>query len=311
MQRWLYTHRRKTFRIVLKGVTKQQPVLSLLARAMSSESYTTLNVTRPREYVVHVEMNRPDKRNAMNGAFFSEIGACFQKLSDDSDCRVVVLSGAGKIFTAGLDLMDLGNVIAIRESEKTDIGRKAVQLRKFLTNWQENFSQIEKCGKPVIAAIHSACVGGGVDLTSACDVRYCSEDAWFQIKEIDLGLAADLGTLQRFPKVIGNDSYARELAFTARKFYADEAKQMGFVSRILPDKDSLLDAALDMAALIASKSPIAVQGTKASMVYSRDHSVQEGLEHIGIWNQSMLQSSDMTDAAMAQMQKKEAKFSKL
>ncbi|XP_060576555.1 delta(3,5)-Delta(2,4)-dienoyl-CoA isomerase, mitochondrial-like [Ruditapes philippinarum] len=295
----------------VKGISRPQSILPLLVRAMSSESYTTLNVTRPKEYVVHVEMNRPNKRNAMNGAFFSEIGTCFQKLSDDSDCRVIVLSGAGKIFTSGLDLTDLGTVIAIRENEDIDVGRKATQMRKFLTKWQEDFNQIEKCSKPVIAAIHSACVGGGVDLTSACDIRYCSEDAWFQIKEIDLGLAADLGTLQRFPKVIGNDSYARELAFTARKFYADEAKQMGFISRILPDKDSLLSAALDTAALIASKSPIAVQGTKTSMVYSRDHSVQEGLAHIGIWNQSMLQSTDMTEAAMAQMQKKEAKFSKL
>ncbi|XP_052273203.1 delta(3,5)-Delta(2,4)-dienoyl-CoA isomerase, mitochondrial-like isoform X2 [Dreissena polymorpha] len=285
--------------------------ISLALRAMSSTAYSTLKVTTPKECVVHVEINRPEKRNAMNGAFFKEIGECFQKLADDAECRVVVLSGAGKIFTAGLDLTDLGAVIAIREHPDYDTGRRAFKLRQFLTEWQRSFSAIEKCNKPVIAAVHSACVGGGVDLTSACDIRYCSEDAWFQIKEVDLGLAADLGTLQRFPKVIGNDSYARELAFTARKFYATEAKQMGFVSRVLPDHTSLLEAALDTAALIASKSPVAVQGTKVSMVYSRDHTVQEGLEHIGIWNQAMLQSTDMMEAAVAQMQKKEAKFSKL
>lgn len=299
-------------RVIRSGLLKQQASLSFL-RTMSGESYqyTTLLVTRPREYVVQVEMNRPEKRNAMNAAFFSEIGDCFEKLSEDSDCRVVVLSGAGKLFTAGLDLTDLGSVIAIRENADLDLARKAFKMRKFLTNWQQNFNSIEKCSKPVLAAVHGACVGGGVDLTSACDIRYCSEDAWFQIKEIDLGLAADLGTLQRFPKCIGNESYARELALTARKFYADEAKQMGFVSRILPDKASLLDAALDTASLIASKSPVAVQGTKISMVYSRDHTVQEGLDHIGIWNQSMLQSVDMMEAAGASMQKKQAKFSKL
>lgn len=298
-------------RLVARGVFKPQSAFHILVRTMSSESYTTLNVTRPRDYVVQVELNRPEKRNAMNGAFFSEIGECFNKLSEDGDCRAVVLSGAGTLFTAGLDLTDLGTVIAIREDPDLDMSRKANKLRKFLTKWQEDFSQIEKCSKPVIAAIHSACVGGGVDMTAACDIRYCTEDAWFQIKEIDLGLAADLGTLQRFPKVIGNDSYARELAFTARKFYADEARQMGYVSRILPDKASLLEAALDTASLIASKSPIAVQGTKLSMVYSRDHSVQEGLDHIAVWNQSMLQSEDMIEAAGASMQKREAKFSKL
>ncbi|KAL4237790.1 putative enoyl CoA hydratase [Mactra antiquata] len=299
-----------TTRSVFSGITKK-PALSLVLRAMSSESYTALKVTRPCEHVVQVEINRPEKRNAMNGAFFSEIGACFEKLNDDSDCRAIVLSGAGKIFTAGLDLTDLGTVIALREDSELDIARKAFKLKKFLTVWQENFNAIEKCNKPVIAAIHGACVGGGVDLTSACDIRYCTEDAWFQIKEVDIGLAADLGTLQRFPKVIGNDSYARELAYTARKFYSDEAKSMGYVSRILPDRVSLIDAALDTASLIASKSPVAVQGTKISMVYSRDHTVKEGMEHIGIWNQAMLQSSDMMEAAMSQMQKKQAKFSKL
>lgn len=298
-------------RHILKGAVQNRAQLQLVLRAMSTESYTTLNVTRPREFVVQVEMNRPEKRNAMNGAFFREIKECFQKLADDKECRSIVLSGAGKIFTAGLDLSDLGAAVAITENPDLDPGRKAFKLLQFLTNWQESFNVIEKCSKPVLAAVHSACVGGGVDMSSACDIRYCSEDSWFQIKEIDLGLAADLGTLQRFPKVIGNDSYARELAFTARKFYADEAKQMGFVSRVLPDRAALIEAALDTASLIASKSPVAVQGTKVSMVYSRDHTVQEGLEHIGIWNQAMLQSSDMMEAAGAAMQKKQAKFSKL
>ncbi|WAR20189.1 ECH1-like protein [Mya arenaria] len=263
-----------------KLVCESTKLTSMTLRAMSSTSFTTLNVTRPQEFVVHVEMNRPEKRNAMNAAFFREIQECFQNLTNDSDCRAVVLSGAGKLFTAGLDLTDLGTVIALKEDAELDVARKAFKLRKFLTDWQESFSAIEKCRMPVIAAVHGACVGGGVDLTSACDIRYCSQDAWFQIKEIDLGLAADLGTLQRFPKVIGNDSYARELAYTARKFYADEAKAMGFVSRVCTDHGSVLEAALDTAKLIASKSPVAVQGTKASMVFSRDHTVQQGLEHI-------------------------------
>lgn len=260
--------------------------------------------------MVRVEMNRPEKRNAMNMAFWSELRTVFQELNTDSDCRAVVLTGAGKIFSAGLDLMDFGqNLMANFDSE--DVGRKAYKIRSFIQDFQETFTSIEKCSKPVVAAIHNACVGGGVDMTSACDIRYCSQDTWFQIKEVDIGLAADVGTLQRFPKVIGNDSTARELAFTARPFYAEEAKQIGFVSRILENKEACIEAALDTASLIASKSPIAVQGTKVSMVYSRDHSVAEGLNHVATWNQAMLQSEDLTKAAQAMMEKKQPKFSKL
>ncbi|XP_041354116.1 delta(3,5)-Delta(2,4)-dienoyl-CoA isomerase, mitochondrial-like isoform X2 [Gigantopelta aegis] len=272
--------------------------------------FETLQLTRPREFVVQVELSRPEKRNAMNTAFWREMVECFNYLSDDTDCRVVVVSAAGKMFTAGIDLTDLDGLVGTLQS-KMDVGRKAFVAKKTIKAYQETFSVIEKCPKPVIAAIHNACIGGGIDMTSACDIRYCSQDAWFQIKEIDVGLAADVGTLQRFPKIVGNDSLTRELAYTARKFYADEAKQMGFISRIFPDKETMVQSALDVASLIASKSPVAVQGTKVSLVFSRDHSVPEGLEHIAMWNQAMLQSEDLMKAAMAQVQKKKATFSKL
>lgn len=287
-----------------------RPVLALAVRAMSGQTYTTLNITKPREHVVRVEMNRPEKRNAMNMAFWSELRTLFQELNKDSDCRAVVITGAGKIFTAGLDIMDFGQNV-LGNPNSGDSSRLAFKMRHVVLDLQETFTVIEKCTKPVIAAIHSACVGGGVDMTSACDIRYCSQDAWFQIKEIDIGLAADVGTLQRFPKVIGNDSAARELAYTARPFYAEEAKEIGFVSRILQDRESCIEAALDTASLIASKSPVAVQGTKVNMVYSRDHSVADGLNHVATWNQGMLQSEDIQEAAQAMMQKKEPKFSKL
>lgn len=277
-------------------------------------SYTTLCVKRPCENVVQVELNRPEKRNAMNVAFWSEIRQCFEELNKDGNCRAVILSGAGKHFTAGLDLIDAaqpGQILSFHGDSSLDTGRKGLRIGEMIRIGQESFSVIEQCTKPVIAAVHGACLGGGVDLISACDVRYCSKDAWFQIKETDLGVAADLGTLQRFPRIIGNGSIARELALTARPFYADEAKQIGLVSRVLPDKESCLQAALDTASLIASKSQVGAQGTKISMVYVRDKSVDEGLEQIATWNPSALQSEDVLIAVQAAMQKKQAKFAKL
>ncbi|XP_064623837.1 delta(3,5)-Delta(2,4)-dienoyl-CoA isomerase, mitochondrial-like [Lineus longissimus] len=284
----------------------------LVLRAMSSGTsceYETLKVTTPLENVVQVEINRPEKRNAMNRAFWREIRECFQKLANDSDCRAVVLSAAGKVYTAGLDIMD--NAELMMQGDVEDVGRKAMNFRNMIRDYQESFTVIEKCPKPVIAAIHNACVGGGVDMVTACDIRYCSKDAWFQIKEVDIGLAADVGTLQRLPKVIGNDSLARELAYTARKMMADEAKEAGLVSKVFEDRDSTINGALETAAVIASKSPIAVQGSKISLVYSRDHSVPEGLVNVGTWNQAMLQSEDLMKAAMANQTKEKATFSKL
>lgn len=277
-----------------------------------ASEFKTLKVTRPADYVVQVELNIPEKRNAMNTDFWREMRVCFTELAKDGDCRAVILSGAGKIFTAGLDLADNKDMkFEMLASPDIDSARKAFQIRQEVKLLQESFNVIEDCPKPVIAAVHSACVGGGIDMISACDIRYCSSDAWFSIKEVDIGLAADLGTLQRFPKLIGNDSLARELAYTARKMYADEAKEIGFVSRIFVDREKLMEGALELAKTIASKSPVAVQGSKISLNYSRDHTVQDGLNQIMTWNQGMLQSEDVMKSVMANMQKEKATFSKL
>ncbi|XP_067680034.1 delta(3,5)-Delta(2,4)-dienoyl-CoA isomerase, mitochondrial-like [Haliotis asinina] len=290
--------------------TRCKSQLQYIVRAMCSvqtPKFETLNVTRPRDQVVQVELNRPEKRNAMNQAFWREMVECFNYLDGDSECRAVVLTGAGKIFTAGLDMVDFAGII----QGDDDVGRKAFRMGQTINAMQESFTVIERCTKPVIAAMHNACVGAGLDMTSACDIRYCTSDAWFQIKEVDIGLAADVGTLQRFPKVVGNDSWVRELVYSVRKFYADEALSMGFVSRIFPDKQAMVEGALELAVLIASKSPIAVQGSKVSLVYSRDHGVADGLKHIRVWNQGMLQSEDLIKSAMAAMAKETATYSKL
>uniref|UniRef100_A0A0K8RZS5 Delta(3,5)-Delta(2,4)-dienoyl-CoA isomerase, mitochondrial n=1 Tax=Crotalus horridus TaxID=35024 RepID=A0A0K8RZS5_CROHD len=275
-------------------------------------TYETLKLERVREKVLHVELNRPEKRNAMNIAFWREMVECFNKIAEDSECHAVVISGAGKMFTAGIDLMELGSVFMMAQGD--DVARKAWNIRKKIQEYQESFTVLEKCPKPVIVAVHGACIGGGVNLITACDIRYCTQDAWFQVKEVDIGLAADVGALQRLPRVIGNRSLVNELAFTGRKLMAPEAESCGLVSRVFRDHESMLQGAFDLATEIACRSPVAVQGTKINLVYSRDHSVPDGLKYMATWNMSMLQTEDIIKSAQAVMEKKTPKqvvYSKL
>ncbi|XP_018568512.1 delta(3,5)-Delta(2,4)-dienoyl-CoA isomerase, mitochondrial [Anoplophora glabripennis] len=299
--------------------TLSKPVSTLLHmcrknfvnRLSSTMAFETLSVSVPHEFVYHVSLNRPDKLNALNKTMWLEIGKCFNELNEDENCRVVVLSGAGRLFTAGIDfanLMETSPIIAAQD----DVARRAKIFYNFVVKYQKSITSLELCKKPVIAAVHSACVGAGVDMITAADMRYCTKDAWFQVKEVDIGMAADVGTLQRLPKVIGSDSLARELCYTARKMHADEALSSGFVSRVFENKEKMLEEVLKIALSIAKKSPVAVQGTKTSIVYSRDHSVQDGLDQIAFWNQLMLQSEDFAEASMAQISKEHnVKFSKL
>lgn len=271
----------------------------LKTNVMKSVKYNTLSVSVPKPFVYMVQLNRPEKRNSLSDTMWGEIKMCFDDLALEPECRVIVLSGAGKMFCGGIDLQ---SVVKLGEhlAEHEDIARRCKALGTIISKFQESLSSIEKCPKPVIAAVHNACIGAGVDMISAADIRYCSSDAWFQIKEVDIGMAADVGTLQRFPKVVGSDSLVRELVYTARKFTAIEALQCGFVSCVLDTQESLLNKSIELAEEIASKSPVAVQGSKISLVYSRDHSVQEGLDHIAMHNQTMLQSEDFINAASAQ-----------
>ncbi|CAL1673164.1 unnamed protein product [Lasius platythorax] len=276
-----------------------------------SPAYKTLAISTPKPFVYMVKLNRPEKLNALNPTMWREFKECFEELAFNPDCRVIILSAAGKAFCSGIDLqgmMEIGQNLAQHE----DIARKCRVLEPKIKNYQDSLTAIEKCPKPVIAAVHGACIGAGVDIISTTDIRYASSNAYFQIKEVDIGMAADVGTLQRFPKIVGSDSLVRELVYTARKYPAAEALESGFISRILDNEESLLNKAIEIAENIASKSPVAVQGSKISMVYSRDHSVQEGLDHIAMHNKAMLQSEDFLNAAMAQAVKGDPPiFSKL
>ncbi|KAM6223692.1 delta(3,5)-Delta(2,4)-dienoyl-CoA isomerase, mitochondrial [Rhynchocyon petersi] len=275
-------------------------------------SYESLRVTSAGKHILHVQLNRPEKRNAMNKAFWREMVECFHKIAEDSQCRAVVISGAGKMFTAGIDLMDMASDLI--QPQEDDIARKSWYIHNLITKYQETFNVLEKCSKPVISATHGGCIGAGVDLITACDIRYCTQDAFFQVKEVDIGLAADVGTLQRLPRIIGNQSLVNELAFTCRKMMAEEALSSGLVSRMFPDQETMLDAAFTLAAEIASKSPVAVQSTKVNLLYSRDHTVSESLKFMSSWNMSMLQTEDIVKSVQAAMEKKDLKnvtFSKL
>lgn len=254
--------------------------------------------------IAHVQINRPEKINAMNAAFWSEIVEIFQWIDDTDEVRVVVLSGNGKHFSSGIDLMMLAGVA--NELGK-DVGRNARLLRRKILNLQTSFNAVDNCRKPVLAAIQGYCLGGAIDLIAACDMRYAAEDAQFSIKEIDIGMAADVGTLQRLPRIIG-DGMLRELAYTGRTFSAEEARSMGLVNRVYSDKDTLLEGVFDIARDIAAKSPIAVTGTKEMISYMRDHRIDDGLEYVATWNAAMLQSNDLRVAMAAHMSKQKPEF---
>ncbi|KAG5667717.1 hypothetical protein PVAND_015688 [Polypedilum vanderplanki] len=274
-------------------------------------SFETLKVTTPKAFVAHVELNRPDRLNALNYTLWDELTKCFKELGSSPDVRSIVLTGAGKHFTAGIDLMDMLQ-LGQKLSEVTDVSRKAKLFDELIEHHQDSISSLEKCPKPVIAATHSAVVGAGVDMITAADIRYCTADCWFSVKEVDIGMAADVGTLQRLPKVIGSQSLVRELCFTGRKFKSDEALKWGLVNRVFDTKEEMVEEALKLAENIASKSPVAVQATKKNLVYSLEHTNQEGLDHIREINKINLQSEDFFNAVIAGQSKGEMpKFSKL
>lgn len=237
----------------------------------------------------------------MNPLMFDEIKAAFDFISEDGHIRSVVLTGAGKLFSAGLDLMSIQE--SLFNVKGSDYSRKTLNMRGFLRSAQESMHAVYKCQKPVIAAVQPGCIGAGINMVSAADIKYCSKDAWFTIKEVDLGLAADIGAIQWMPKTIGNGSLFAEVLYTARRFDANEAKEMGLVSRILEDIEATKAAAFETAKIIAEKSPVAVRGSKHNLLYSRDHSVDDGLNYMATWNAAMLQSEDILKAAASAMSK--------
>jgi len=272
--------------------------------SMSTPEFETLQLSVD-SHIAHVRINRPDKANAMNRAMWREIGNAFEWIDATPEVRVAVLSGNGAHFTSGIDLAMLAGVAD--EVDDDCEGRKREKLRRTILALQDSLTSLERCRKPVLAAIHGACIGGGIDLICCADMRYCAADAFFSIKEIEMGMTADVGTLQRLPKLIG-DGMVRELAYTGRKFLAEEARSVGLVNRVFESPEALLQGAMQIATEIAAKSPLSMRGTKEMIIYARDHSVADSLNYIATWNAAMLMSSDMQEAMMVGMQKKVPMF---
>jgi enoyl-CoA hydratase len=258
-------------------------------------SYETLQLKLDGAVVV-VALNRPDKANSMNAAMWDELQLCFEWIDQEPSVRVAILAGNGKHFCAGLDLSMFSGILPASSEQ----GRAREGMRRTILRMQDNLSAIEKCRKPVLAAIHHTCIGGGIDMTTCCDMRYCSADAYFSIKEIDLGMTADVGTLQRLPRLIG-DGMVRELAYTGRRLEAQEARELGLVNRVFADRDALLEGVMEIARQIASKAPLAVRGSKEMILYARDHSVADSLNYIATWNAGMMSQADLTATIEAQM----------
>lgn len=255
--------------------------------------------------VAEIRLNRPERSNAMNEAMWQELRMAFRWVDATPAVRVAILSGAGRSFCAGIDLAMLGGVAAVVAA--SDPARSREALRRLILDLQDCLSSIERCRKPVLAAIHGACIGGAVDLVSCCDMRYAASGAQFSVREIDVGMTADVGTLQRLPRLVP-DGIARELAFTGRNVEADEAQRIGLVNQVFDTPEALAEGVRQLAQGIAAKSPLAIRGTKEMLNYGRDHSVADGLNYVATWNAAMLISADLDESIAAMREKRLPKF---
>ena len=258
--------------------------------------------------VAHIKMNRPEKANSMIAEFWNELPEIVNEHSRSGLVRTIVLSGEGRHFCAGMDLAVFGSTEDLNNSGGSGFrSRRNERQRGLILKLQDSFSALENARVPVLAAIQGACVGGAIDMVTACDMRYATEDAFFSIAEVNIGMTADVGTLQRFPKLVP-EGIVRELAYTGRKWTSADAAQLGFVNAVFPDQETMMESVFETAAEIASKSPMAVWGTKRTLNFVRDHSVADGLEFIANWNSGALDSDDMKEAMTAQMEKRPAEF---
>jgi enoyl-CoA hydratase len=256
------------------------------------------------DHVAHVVLNRPDALNSMIREFWNELPLIVRELDDRGDVRAIVLSSTGKHFCAGMDLAVFSSEDSGLGDGPGEMGRVRARLRQSALMLQESFSAFEKARMPVLAAIQGGCIGGAVDMVTAADMRYCSADAFFVIQEINIGMTADVGTLQRLPKLIP-DGVAREMAYTGRRMTAQRALEVGLVNEVFPTHEALVEGVLALAAEIASKSPLAVWGSKEMLTYARDHSVADSLNHIATWQTGMFQPSDMVESFKARAEGRE------
>ncbi|GLD99458.1 hypothetical protein PINS_up008177 [Pythium insidiosum] len=272
----------------------------------NAPKFETVALSFPLKNVAHVKLHRPKQLNAMNMQMWVELGDAFERIDADNSIKAVIVSGDGRAFTSGMDLQVFATMQQLMASESC-AGRLRERLMRIIDGFQRVVSAPEKCRVPVIAAIHGPCIGAGVDFITACDLRYCDTSAVFSVKEVDLAIIADVGTLQRLPKLVG-EMQAKELAYTGRNFSGLEAERMGLVLRCLKDPEELMAHVTSVAASIAEKSPITVRGIKQTVHYQRDHSTDDSLLQIRYHNAAVLQSDDLTQAIGAIMSKSKPTF---
>jgi len=269
--------------------------------------YTCFEVEET-EGVAHVRLSRPDQLNTMIPEFWSELPQIIGQLSDQGRARVIVISSTGRHFCAGMDLSVFGG--SALAGDDTEVGRQRANLRLNVLHLQRSFSALEEARMPVLVAMQGGVVGGAIDMVTAADCRYATADAWFCIQEINIGMTADVGTLQRLPKLIP-EGVARELAYTGRRMSAERASEVGLVNQVFSDQATMLSEVHEIAAEIATKSPLAVHGTKEMINYTRDHSVDDSLRYIAAWQTGMFQPQDMMEVFTAQGEGRDPVFDDL
>ncbi|MGB1342161.1 MAG: crotonase/enoyl-CoA hydratase family protein [Pseudomonadales bacterium] len=259
--------------------------------------------------IAHIKLNRPEKRNSMSPEFWQELPEIVRDIDQNARARVIVISSTGPHFSSGLDVSSFTSVNQTTE----DTDKKTRQLQSgtaFYQNvlfMQESFNAIEECRLPVLAAIQGGCIGGGVDLVTACDIRYATDDAFLTIFETNIGMTADVGTFPRLVKLIP-EGHVREMAYTGRRVTALEAKAMGLINEVYDDQAQMIEAVLSIAADIASKAPMAVYGCKKMITYARDHSTADGLDYIAIWNASHFKIEEIQEAMIANKEQRPGEF---
>lgn len=261
-------------------------------------------------HVATLWLDRAEARNAMGPAFWADLPLAMAELSGDDEVRAVVLAARGPHFSVGLDLKAMGGLLG---ASAPDGGRapsaaaRARATRAAALRLQEAVTSVAACPKPVIAAVHGYCIGGGVDLIAACDIRLAAADAVFSVRETRVAIVADLGSLLRLPRILGAGHVA-ELAYTGKDVPADRAREIGLVNDVFPDAEAVRGAARAMAAEIAANSPLAVQGTKAVLAANDGRSVAQGLDYVATWNAGMLASDDLAEAMAAFVEKRPPRF---
>ena len=259
--------------------------------------------------IAHIVLNRPDELNTMTPEFWRELPQLVDEISDRGAARAIVVSSTGKHCSAGMDISVFTSG-DLQNDDDVEVGRARANFRYNVLHLQDTFTAFERARMPVLIAAQGGVVGGAVDMVTAADCRYATEDAWFCIEEINIGMTADVGTLQRLPKLIP-EGVVREMAYTGERMPAARAKEVGLVNEVYPDQETMLDAVMEIAARIASRSPLAIHGTKEMINYTRDHSVAESLQYMAAWQTGMFQPDDLLESFGARLEKRDPVYDDL